>query len=173
MHTIPHARPDLHHDRRTGEASLPTILTREKRSAGELVDTFTRAAEVVDAPAPGPDAPDHEKAMYNSANVSVMRDRLEHGRPVSGDLIAIIRASGGNPVIARTPAQVEDDLRDSVPDLIREGALDVDALIMVGAAWLTGGVAPARYALRADWTLTRHVFKTRDEAQLILEEGRE
>ena len=111
--------------------------------------------------------------MYNSANVSAMRARLEHGRPVSGDLIAILRASGGHPVIARTPAQVEEDLRDSVPELIREGEIDVDALVMVGAAWLTGGVAPARYALRADWTLTRHVFKTRDEAQLILEEGRE
>ena len=173
MHTIPHARPDLYHDLRTGDAGIPSILIGETRSAGELVDAFTRAAEVVDAPAPGPDAPDHVKAAHNPASVSATRERLYHGRPVSGDLIAILRASGGNPVIARTPAQVEEDLRDSVPDLIREGALDVDALIMVGAAWLTGGVVPARYALRADWTLTRHVFKTRDEAQLILEEGRE
>ena len=173
MHTIPHARPDLHHDRRTGDASLPSILTRENRSAWELVDTFTRAAEVVDTPAPGPDAPDHVKAAHNPAHVSALRDRVERGRPVSGDLLAILRASGGNPVIARTVSQVAEGLLDDLPDLIRDGDFDGEALIMVWAAWLTGGAVPARYELRAARTLNRHVFQTQEEARLILKEAHE
>lgn len=171
MHTIPHTRPDLHHDLRTGEARIPSILVGETRSAGELVDAYTRAAEVVDAPAPEPDAPDHVKAAHNPASVSATRERLYHGRPVSGDLLALLRASGGRPVIARTPSQVEEDLRDSLPELIQEGTVDVETLLMVGAAWLTGGSAAVRYTLRARTILTRHVFKTREEARLILEEA--
>lgn len=174
MHTIPHARPDLYHDPRTGDASLPTIFTREKRSAGELVDTFTRAAEVVDAPVPGPDAPDHVRAAHNPAHVSAIRDRLERGRPVSGDLIAILRASAPRyPVIARTPSQTAEGLLDDLPDLIREEELDLEALIMVWAAWLTGNLVPAEYALRADRTLSRHIFQTPEEALLLIREGRE
>lgn len=168
MNIISPARPDLHHDLRTGDAGIPSILTRETRSAGELVDAYTRAAEVVDTPAPAPDAPDHVKAAHNPASVSATRERLYHGRPVSGDLIAILRAFGGNLVIARTVSQVEEDLRDSVPDLIQEGDFDVEALLMVGAAWLTGGQVPFRYAIRADSTLARHIFENREEASLIL-----
>lgn len=173
MNIISPARPDLYHDLRTGDARIPSILTREKRSAGELVDAFTRAAEVVDAPAPGPDAPDHVKAAHNPASVAATRERLYHGRPVSGDLIAILRASGENLVIARTVSQVAEDLRDSLPDRLRAGQVDLEALIMVGAACLINGRTPARYALRAAWTLNRHVFKTPEEARFILEEAQD
>lgn len=171
MNIISPARPDLYHDLRTGDARIPSILTRETRSALELNEAFTRAAEVVDAPAPGADAPDHVKAAHNPASVSATRERLYHGRPVSGDLIALLRASGENLVIARTAAQIEDDLRDSLPDRLRAGQVDLEALIMVGAAWLTGGRVPAEIAIRADSTLAWHIFENREEASLILKDS--
>lgn len=173
MHTIPPARPDLHHDLRTGEARIPTVLAEDTRSAQERNRAHALLAEAFDAPDPGPDAPDHVRAAHTAATRQANRERLENGTPVSGDLIAIIRASGGLPVIARTPSQIADDLRDSVPDLIREGEIDLEPLIIVGAAWLTGGRVPAEIALRADSILSAHVFQTREEARRLLEEGQD
>lgn len=173
MYTIPHARPDLHLDLRTGEARVPTVLAEDTRSAQERNRAHALLAEAAAAPDPGPDAPAVVRAEHAAATRPRSLARLENGTPVSGDLIAILRASGGNLVIARTVSQIADDLRDSVPELIREGTVDVETLVMIVAAWLTGGRAPARYAIRARSILSRHVFQTREEAVLILEDGRE
>lgn len=173
MYTIPPARPDLYHDLRTGEARIPWILTQNAPSAQDRHRDYARLADAALAPDPGPGAPDHVRAAHTAATRPMSLARLENGTPVSGDLITILRAFGGHPVIARTVAQVAEDLRDSVPDLIREGEIDVEALIVVGAAWLTGGHAPADESRRADATLSRHVFETPEEARFILEEAQD
>ena len=149
---------------------IPTVLAEDTRSAQERNRAYALRAAAFDAPDPGPDAEDHVRAAYTAATRQANLERLENGTPVSGDLLAILRASGGNLVIARTVSQVADDLLDSVPELVREGALDVKALIMVGAAWIAGQY-PVGYMKRAAVTLREHVFQTPEEARLLIEEA--